>query len=102
MTLTAFDKANEPLTADLTRLRAERDTLTTGESASPVQVQDATTFGAQWDNAEAPERRAMLLAALGPLRLVIDPAPPGGRQVFDPARVRIADPQADLHPFQCL
>ncbi len=98
MTLAAFDKANAPITADLARLTAERDTLTTEEPAGPVQVQDAAAVGAQWDDAEAPERRGMLIAALAPLRLVLDPAPKGGPRVFDPARVRIADPQTTLTP----
>ncbi len=98
MTLAAFDKPNEPITADLARLTAERDTLTTEEPAGPVQVQDATAVGTQWDDAQTPERRGMLIAALGSLRLVLDPASKNGPRVFNPARIRIADPQTTLTP----
>lgn len=62
-----------------------------GEPAGPVAVLDAATVGAQWDAAEHAERRDLLVAALGSLRLVLDPAPKGGRRVFDPARVRVAE-----------
>ncbi|MGH3909165.1 MAG: hypothetical protein ACRDTE_34065 [Pseudonocardiaceae bacterium] len=66
-----------------------------GEPTGPVQVQDAATVRAQWDDAEPPERRAMLSTALGPKRLILDPAPKG-RRTFDPARIRILDPQSHL------
>lgn len=95
ITLAAFDKANEPLTADLARLRAERDTLNGDGPAGPIQVQDAATVRAQWDDADPPERRTMLISALGPHRLILDPAP-HGRRTFDPARIRILDPKT--HP----
>lgn len=93
ITLAAFDKANEPLAADLARLRAEHDTLTGDKPAGPIKVQDAATVRARWDDAEPPERRAMLTSALGPIRLVLDPAPQR-RRVFDPARIRVTDPKA--------
>jgi hypothetical protein len=53
---------------------------------------DAGEVGAQWDAAEPPERRALLIAALGSLQLVLNPAPKDGRRVFDPARIRLATP----------
>ena len=58
ITLGAFDKANRPRTADLAWLRAECDTLTASQPSSSVQiqVQDAAAIGAQWDDAEPPER----------------------------------------------
>jgi hypothetical protein len=61
-----------------------------------VQVLDATTVGTQWDAAEPPERRGLLIAALGSLRLVLDPASKSGRRLFDPAQVRVTDPNATL------
>ena len=94
ITLAAFDKANQSIAADLVRLGAERDGLTVGEPAGPVAVLDAATVGAQWDAAEPAERRGLLVAALGSLHLVLDPAPKGGRRVFDPARVRLVDPNS--------
>ncbi|MGH3905720.1 MAG: hypothetical protein ACRDTE_16280 [Pseudonocardiaceae bacterium] len=102
MIWSGFDRANAPITADLARLTAERDTLTTEEPTGPVQVQDAANVGTQWDDAEAPERRGMLIAALGSLYLVLDPAPKNGPQVLNPARVRIADPQTTLTPAGCV
>ncbi|MGH3571380.1 MAG: recombinase family protein [Pseudonocardiaceae bacterium] len=96
ITLGAFDKANQPIAGDLVRLRAERDSLAGGEPAGPCAVLDAATVGAQWDAAEPAERRGLLVAALGSLHLVLDPAPKGGRRVFDPARVRLADPSTTL------
>lgn len=96
ITLAAFDKANQSIATDLARLRAERDGLTVGEPAGPVAVLDAATVGAQWDAAESAERRGLLLAALGTLRLVLDPAPKTGRRVFDPARIRLADSNTTL------
>ncbi|MGH3571320.1 MAG: recombinase family protein [Pseudonocardiaceae bacterium] len=96
ITLAAFDKANQPIAADLARLRAERDCLAAGEPAGPAAVLNAATVGAQWDAAEPAERRGLLVAALGSLHLVLDPAPKGGRRVFDPARVRLADPTTTL------
>ncbi|PZS30314.1 MAG: recombinase family protein [Pseudonocardiales bacterium] len=96
ITLAAFDKANQPIAADLARLRAERDSLAVGEPAGPVAVLDAATVGAQWDAAEPAERRGLLVAALGSLHLVLDPAPKDGRRVFNPARVRLADPNTTL------
>ncbi|MGH8920240.1 MAG: recombinase family protein, partial [Actinomycetes bacterium] len=80
----------------LARLRAERDCLAAGEPAGPAAVLNAATVGAQWDAAEPAERRGLLVAALGSLHLVLDPAPKGGRRVFDPARVRLADPTTTL------
>ncbi|MGH3754268.1 MAG: recombinase family protein [Pseudonocardiaceae bacterium] len=91
ITLAAFDKANQSIAADLSRLRTERDALAVGEPTGPVQVLDAAEVGAQWDDAEPSERRRLLITALGSLRLVLDPAPRGGRRVFDPARVRVAE-----------
>jgi DNA invertase Pin-like site-specific DNA recombinase len=91
ITVAAFDKANQPLSVDLTRLRSERDALSAGEPAGPVTVLDAAEVAAQWDTAEPPERRSFLLAALGSLRLMLDPAPKSGRRVFDPARIRLAE-----------
>jgi hypothetical protein len=87
----AFDKANQSIAADLARLRTEREALVVGEPAGPVAVLDAATVGAQWDAAEHAERRGLLVAALGSRRLVLDPAPKGGRRVFAPARVRVAE-----------
>ncbi len=92
ITLAAFDKANQPIAADLARLRTERDALARGEPTGPVAVLDAATVGAQWDAAKPPGRRSLLITALGSLRLFLDPAPRGGRRVFDPTRVRVATP----------
>ena len=91
ITPAAFDKANQPIAVDLARLRAECDALTKGEPAGPVAVLDAAEVGTQWDEAESPERRGLLIAALGSLQLVLDPAPKSGRRVFDPVRVRVAE-----------
>lgn len=91
ITLAAFDKANQPITADLARLRIERDTLSAEEPTGPVTVLDTATVGAQWDDAQPPEQRGLLLAALGQLRLVLDPAPKSGRRMFNPARVRVTE-----------
>lgn len=96
MTLTAFDRANEPLARALTRLYTERDSLADSATDGPTAAQSATTVAAQWDAGTNTERRAMLTQALGASTLVLDRyvKRPGPR-TFDPNRLRLVVPTGD-------
>ncbi|WP_051385976.1 recombinase family protein [Actinokineospora inagensis] len=84
ITLDAFDKANEPLTADLARLTAERDSLieAAGATTPTAATGLADAVADQWANGEIVDRRAMFTRALGTLHMVIDPVGTV-RHVFD-------------------
>ena len=88
MSMDTFDAANEPLAADLARLRVEHEELTGGEDGGPVDAMTADQVREQWDAAEVSERRAMLASALGRDKLFIAPANGKGRGKFDPTRVK--------------
>ncbi|WP_370946599.1 recombinase family protein [Amycolatopsis sp. cg5] len=85
----AFDKANEPLVADLAKLEAQRDELTGGNPEGPTEAMSRSDAAAQWDSAEVPEKRAMLLDALGRDTVFLDPAKKDGFRIFNPKRVRV-------------
>jgi DNA invertase Pin-like site-specific DNA recombinase len=93
MSLSAFDRANEPLAVTLARLYAERDVLSGGEIGRPTATQSAAKVAAQWDVGTNTERRAMLKQALGASTLYLDRyvKRPGPR-TFDPGRLRVVDP----------
>ncbi|MGH4026415.1 MAG: hypothetical protein ACRDRV_17710 [Pseudonocardiaceae bacterium] len=89
MTEKAFDKANEPLIADLARLYAERDSLTGGDPDGPTEALSETEATEQWDNADNAQRRALLTQALGRNKLFIDPAQRDGFRAFHSSRIRV-------------
>lgn len=89
MTEKAFDKANEPLMADLERLYAERDALTGGAPEGPTEAMSRDEVEAKWEAANIAEKRAMLRDALGRDTLMIDPAVRNGKRTFDPERVKV-------------
>ncbi|MGH4025402.1 MAG: recombinase family protein [Pseudonocardiaceae bacterium] len=89
MTEKAFDKANEPLAADLARLYAERDTLTGGHPDGPIEALSETEATEQWDRADNAQRRALLTEALGRNKLFIDPAQRDGFRTFRSSRIRV-------------
>lgn len=95
VTLDAFDRANEPLAADLARLRAERETLEGGSPEGPVVAQSRETIAAQWDDADVLEQRTMLASALGRNVLKVQPFAHNGKRSFDPERLQLVDPIAD-------
>lgn len=98
MELEAFDEANEPLLADLKKLRAEQELLEaeSPEVATPADSRDAVAK--RWDDAEVPERRNMLLAAVGLHVIKIRPAARRGAP-WDPERVQLAKPSSrDRNP----
>lgn len=92
MSLDAFDRANEPLAADLARLAAERDTLTTGDAPGAVRVETVEAVATRWDTADNAERRAMLTQALGRQRVLVGPGSKTGKRTFDRSRIRVIDP----------
>jgi septal ring factor EnvC (AmiA/AmiB activator) len=91
MTLTAFDKANKPLSARLAELTAERTSLESGE-LGPVTVATRDEITEQWDADDPVGRRTMLTRALGRWSVVIDPPRKSG-PVFDRERVRLVPPE---------
>lgn len=94
MTQKAFDKANDPLMADLEQLYAERDSLTGGHPDGPTEAMTEAEATEQWDNADNAQRRALLTEALGRNKLVIDSTPPGRVRRFTSSRVRVVPPTA--------
>ena len=95
ITLKAFDAANTPLGASLAALRTERESLTGSPTAAgPVRALPPETIAAQWDDADIPAKRAMLVQALGPLRLLLDPARKDGKRRFTSDRLRLDNPHA--------
>ena len=92
MTLAAFDKANRPLAAQLAALDAERLSLESG-ALGPVEVATPEEIAAQWDNADPPEKRTMLVRALGRWRLVVGPGSRRQGRRFDPSRLRLVPPE---------
>lgn len=94
MSLTAFDRANEPLAKTLAQLYTERESLTNGGAIDrPTVVQSAAEVEAQWDAGTNTERRAMLKQALGASMLYLDRyVQRSGPRVFDPNRLRVVDP----------
>lgn len=89
----AFDRANAPLLADLARYTAERDALFGGRPEGPVTVQSAEEIGRQWDAGGITAKRGMLRRAVGDWKLVLNPATPGGKRVFDHTRLRPIKPK---------
>ncbi|HEX3783287.1 MAG TPA: recombinase family protein [Pseudonocardiaceae bacterium] len=92
--LEAFDVANRPVVKRLAGLRAERDSLESGE-LGPLEVASAKEIAAEWDALAAAEDieglRAMLRRALGRHTLFIDRAT-SRRPVFDKTRLRLERP----------
>jgi site-specific DNA recombinase len=93
MTLEAFDAANVPLVADLKNLREERKQLEaeSPEVATPTDSREAVAR--RWDAAEVPERRNMLMAALGRHVVQIRRASRRGAP-WDPERVQLVKPDS--------
>lgn len=93
MTLESFDAANEPLLLDLKKLRAEQKQLEaeSPEVATPADSREAVAK--RWDDAEVPERRNMLMAALGRHMIKIRPAMRRGAP-WDPERVQLVEPDS--------
>lgn len=92
MGLDAFDEANEPLVADLERLRAARDSLDGGNSDGPTTVQTRESVERDLDAGGVADKRTMLTNALGRDRLVIDPYNGlfrNGKKAFDKSRIRL-------------
>ncbi|MGQ0842265.1 recombinase family protein [Actinokineospora sp.] len=93
MTLIAFDQANEPLSADLARLIAERESLAGGKTSVVPAVQAREDVVAQWEAADVADKRAMFRQALGRSRMLVDPMPPETKKrVFDRSRIHIVQP----------
>ncbi|MGH3797713.1 MAG: recombinase family protein [Pseudonocardiaceae bacterium] len=92
MTERAFDKANDPLMADLARLYAERDALTGGHPDGPTEAMTVTEATEQWERADNAARRTLLTEALGRTKLFIDPAERTTRRRFTSTRIRIDTP----------
>ena len=95
--LDAFDVGNKPLAADLAKLIAERDSLPGGLPDTPPEVVRRIEVEQRWDAAVAAgdiaEPRAMVIDALEDEWLLVDPKGRGGSRVFDPKRMRFADPE---------
>ncbi|HEV7974830.1 recombinase family protein [Amycolatopsis sp.] len=85
----AFDKANEPLIAELTKLYAKRDELTGGNPEGPTEAMSREEAEEKWKRADNGERRAMLRDALGRDRIFLDPADKAGFRKFTAKRVRV-------------
>ncbi len=85
----AFDKANEPLVRDLTRLKAEQEELTGGNPEGPTEAMTRDEVAEKWDSADVAEKRAMLADALGRDVLIVKPSTGKGFRRFDPERVTI-------------
>lgn len=92
MSLDSFDAANEPLAADLARLRADRESLSGGNPDGPTEAQSVDELAAQWDAGTLADTRAMLTSALGRDRLVIRRVTPGRKRVFDKDRIKLVEP----------
>ena len=88
MTLTAFDAANEPLSADLARLTAERDVLAAEAINEPVSASSAASIEASWLSGDISEKRAMLTRAIGADKLCVMPAQTFGPR-FDRRRLKL-------------
>jgi site-specific DNA recombinase len=86
----SFDTANSPLARDLARSEAKRADLSGGNVEGPEQAQAAEEVTAQWNGADVPARRGMLVRALGGDRMVINRTAKNGRRVFNPERVHLA------------
>lgn len=97
ITLDAFDAANEPLAADLAKLRAERDTLSGGNPDGPTKPQSVAQLDAEWQAGDIAAKRAMLTSALGRDRLVIDRFQHTGKRHFDKSRIRLITPDNGEH-----
>ncbi|MEV6624945.1 recombinase family protein [Amycolatopsis sp. NPDC051106] len=95
ITLDAFDHANQPLAADLARLRAERETLSGGKPDGPTRAQDPAEIASQWDDGNVYEKRAMLSSALGKALLFLDPSGRTGTRAFKRERLRLVDPESE-------
>ncbi len=99
----AFDRANRPLLADLATFNAERTALLGGRPDGPVQVRSAEEIGAEWDAGTITHQRGMLRRAVGDWTLVLNPAAPGGKKVFDHKRLRPIEPkyrpELAVHPL---
>lgn len=91
MTDKGFDRANEPLIADLARLEAEREELTVPEG--PTEAMSREEAAEKWDAADISEQRAMLTDALGRDTLCVDPSDRTGGRAFNPKRVRVEPAQ---------
>jgi DNA invertase Pin-like site-specific DNA recombinase len=91
----AFDRANEPLIADLARLEAERGELTGGNPEGPTEAMSREEAAEKWDAADIGEQRAMLTDALGRDTLYVDPSDRTGFRTFNPKRVRVEPYQPD-------
>ena len=92
VTLAAFDEANEPLAADLSRLYAERDSLSGGHPDGPTEAQSVDALRERWDAGRVADKRAMLADAPGRDRLVIDAYNRlfrNGKKAFDESRIRV-------------
>lgn len=91
MSFEAYEAASAPLERWIAEVAAERDTLLGEAPSRPLSAVDRALLAQRWDDGDVAERRAMLAQALtGTRGLVLDPA--GGRRVFDPLRVRLAEP----------
>lgn len=87
MTEKAYDKANEPAMKELVQLEAEREELTGGNPEGPTEPMTREEAAAKWDSADVAEKRALLLDALGPDTLFVDPSDRTGFRTFKPNRV---------------
>lgn len=87
---TRWDTMNAPLTGRLKQLQAQRDEA---ESPDPTMAAAGAQANARdrWKAAGTPERRAMLKAALGGLKLYVDPIPDGvhWKQIQVTDRIRV-------------
>jgi hypothetical protein len=101
LTLKAFDRANQPLAKSLADLYDERDILEGDSPAGPIKVQPAAAIAQQWDKAEVPERRSMLIRALGDATLFLDKHEkwPGHPRKFDRNRLRLVAPDGNSVTF---
>jgi DNA invertase Pin-like site-specific DNA recombinase len=93
MSLDAFDIANEPLSADLTRLIVERDTLAADTAAGPTEAASVATLEADWTSGDIAEQRGMLTKAIGVDKLTVSPGSRAGKRVFDRTRLRVLTPK---------
>lgn len=93
MNLARYDKAATPLERRLAELRRRRAEL----DAAPAAVVDPKVVAAsqaewrrRWDDAEVPERRALLRQALRGRKLLVMPADPTAPRRFDPRRITLS------------
>ncbi|MGO1052982.1 recombinase family protein [Crossiella sp. CA198] len=99
--LDAFDRANLPLATQL-RALAEREKMLNSDAPVAVEVISRDALAEEWESATVPERREMLIRALGRDRIAVKKShhpKSGAVRFFDPKRVRIVPSDMSVEEF---